>query len=82
LSGGCFLRLVKFEFEKLKLGLKLRIIVCLLCSCCSIFKVLLIFILFREVIVIIQNAAIIEGLLRDHDFSLIVGVFNILSQLL
>ena len=52
--------LVKFVLEKLKLGLKLRIVVCLLCSCCSIFKVLFIFILFRKVIVIIENAAIIE----------------------
>jgi hypothetical protein len=53
----------------------------LLSSSCCIFKVLLIFIFLREVIVIVQNAAIIQGLLRDHDFSLNIGVFNILSQL-
>lgn len=70
LTGRGFLCLLKFKLEKLKLGLELRIIVSLLSGSCGIFEVFLIVFLLREIIVIVENAAIIEGLLRDDDLSL------------
>lgn len=81
LARRCFLGLVKFELEKLKFSLELRIVVGLLSCCSCILEVVFLFFLLREIIVIVENAAIVEGLLRDDDFSLNKRALNILSQL-
>lgn len=83
LTERCFLGLVKFELEKLKLSLELWIVVRLFGGRRSIFEIVVFVFLFREIIVIVENAAIIKGLLRDHDLTLndVGSALDVLSQL-
>ena len=83
LAGWRSLGLLKFKSEKLEFRFELRIVVQLLGCSSSQFELLLVFVLFREVVIVIYDAAIVKGLLRDDDAGRVKSLaLNVLSELL
>ncbi len=83
LAGWRSLGLFKFKSEKLEFRFELGIIVQLLCGSSSQFELFLVFFLFRKVVIVVDDAAIVERLLRNDNAGRVKSLaLNVLCELL
>lgn len=83
LAGWRSLGLFKFKSEKVEFRFELGIIVQLLGGSSSQFELFLVFFLFRKVVIVVDDAAIVERLLRNDNAGRVKSLaLNVLIELL